>query len=859
MLQSFACASIVGVLSAGVISLFSMSVNAQEADGVADSSDAGRTLVARPNLEFFYRHDDNIYAQHDDEQSDSISGVTGNLNLESNWSRHSLTAGFGFESGRYAAYSSENYDDYWFSTEGRLDFTAATALVLGVDFSREHEERSSPDSDYSADGPTLYDSTAAHALFTHKDETLGWRVGVTREDLNFDNIQTRSGLEINNDDRDRILTGVGGRLSYLGNERIQPFVQLSLDDRDYKDDPDGNGFARDSDGYRLGVGATGWLTPAVRFDGYIGHLHQRYDDDRFDTVNALGLDASLNWRLSNRSALTLALSRSLEETTMRGAAGFLSTGLSAQLSHRISQNGTLRGGLSWGYEDYLDVGRDDEIFSALIGYRHAITPRVYLAADYTHTQRDSSLTRLGSIENGVLVASNSANVQSHSDFDNQMLMLTLGVRFYPVAEPPWQAGAVPVFFMDNSVASGGWYAGVLASREMARVGVFSPKGENGVDEGEYANSGLGRGIFIGYGTYYNRWYLGIEGDYEHSTTDIDHAKDKLGAQTIEVASGDSAGIDVRLGYALPGSNLVYVRLGRVRSEFDTYNAFSGSPAGAYDDTDTVWGSRYGIGADIPLSDRLFLRLDYSHANYDDYNVSYSDSLGKVGTTDYDPERSTFRVGLGWNMQETAVARVDTGLHEGFYGALLIGESALHSSASGIHRDQGGTSTFGGDFGSLGATSLNPLFGYAVAFNRWQLALEVEADALRSGWNHVRYPGGRNFSVEQKSRYGAGVRLGYRLNNGTLVFALAGVDRARFNTDWLKGENSNTAVARDDEVWGKRFGLGAEIPMGQRTVLRLDYSESDYDAYSFVTTQGQPDEMTFDNDRAQFRIGMSYFF
>lgn len=815
-----------------------------------------RDFKVSPVIEAVYRYDDNIYAQHDDERSDDVYGLKGSLNLESSWDRHRFAAGAGFDSGRYDTYSSEDYDDYWLSAEGRLDLTPGTRVLLGAGYSREHEERSSPDLSLVADDPTLYSSTEAHALLSHSAGDLGWRVGATYENLDFDDNETRSGLILNNDDRDREIIGVGTRLAFRGNQSVQPFVQLSLERRDYDQRVDDYGYERSSHGYRLGVGATARIRPGLGVEGFVGKLSQRYDDGRFDRVHDVALDARLDWQLSDRSLFNLNLTRSLEETSTAGAAGYLASTLSAQLNHRISPRGSVRAGVLWGYEDYLNIAREDELLSTSVGYHHVITPRVYLDASYTLTQRDSSLTRLGdALGQGV----NSANVQSYADFDNQILMMTLGVRFDPLNEPSLASDLAPLFYSQDAAMSAGFYAGVQAAREAFGAEVVGTRGEEGSDSGEFTDVGLGHGLFVGYGAWFGPWYLGVEGDYEQSGTKIEHAKGKSGSQTLEVVAEDSAGLDLRLGYGLPGNNLLYVRLGRVRHSLNTYNALTDYPEGAYDATDRQWGNRYGLGAEIPLNRQLFLRMDYSLTDFDSYSISYEDASGVASAAEYDPERSAFRIGLGWRPGGREAAVVDTRQHQGFYGGLLLGSSSLTSSATGTHRDRGGVSSFSGDFGVLGAGSLAPLIGYAWASGAWQIALELEAEALTADWRHERYPGGRNFNVEQKSRYGAGVRLGYRLDNGALLFALAGVDRARFNTDWIKGSNSDTVVERDDEVWGQRFGIGAELPLGERTVLRMDYSETDYDAYSFTTTQSQFDEMEFDNERSAFRLGLSHYF
>lgn len=396
-------------------------------------------------------------------------------------------------------------------------------------------------------------------------------------------------------------------------------------------------------------------------------------------------------------------------------------------------------------------------------------------------------------------------------------------------------------------------------RELINATVDGARGHSGTDLVDYGDEGNSGTLFVGHGRNLGLWYLGLEGSYADSNTAVNHYKTKDDAQSIELDAGPEYAIDARLGRHLPGQNLVYLRLGRSYRQVDTYNAVNNQPAGAHDDEKWRHGNRYGLGTDIPLSHNSFLRLDYGLTQSKAYDVSYTDNAGDPAQANYEPESRTFTLGLGWRPSTAPIAAVDTRQQQGFYAALMAGDNSLSSAADGIHNDGGTSSDFYGDFGGNGHLSLTPVIGYALEANPWQLALELEADALRDGWQHDRDPSGRDFGVEQQSNLAASARLGYRLNNGALMFATAGVDRARFKTTWDKGNNSENQVSRDDEVWGWHLGVGAELPLGERTALRLDYTETDYDDYSFTTEHGNADDMTFDNRRSHFRVGLNVYF
>ena len=80
---------------------------------------------------------------------------------------------------------------------------------------------------------------------------------------------------------------------------------------------------------------------------------------------------------------------------------------------------------------------------------------------------------------------------------------------------------------------------------------------------------------------------------------------------------------------------------------------------------------------------------------------------------------------------------------------------------------------------------------------------VPAESSTADWTHRKAPSGRNFSVEKKDTYGLGLRGGYQLRSGTLLYARADRVRTRFKTTWVKGGNRDNDVDRHDRSVGRR--------------------------------------------------------
>ncbi len=166
-------------------------------------------FTVRPEVAVSGIYDSNIFATPTDEVEDSIMLFAPTLAADSGWARHKLEFDLGGAFARYSSNDDEDYDDYWASTDGRYDLSDNTNLFGGLGYSHEHEDRGSPEDEQAGDEPTVYDSSRAHAGISHDWGKLGVRLGGTYEDLKFDDAGT-----LNNSDRDRALTGAGGRVSW---------------------------------------------------------------------------------------------------------------------------------------------------------------------------------------------------------------------------------------------------------------------------------------------------------------------------------------------------------------------------------------------------------------------------------------------------------------------------------------------------------------------------------------------------------------------------------------------------------------------------------------------------------------------
>jgi hypothetical protein len=804
-----------------------------------------------PQVTLSETYDDNIYAEPGNFTNrsypvdDFITTLSPSIQARSAWDKHSLTFDAGADIARYADHSSENVNDYYFGTEGRYDLSKTANVFGGVRFSHDHEDRGSEDAlgpGASAE-PTRYDEVQYHLGTEFKlGKHVTVRAGGAYTSLDFKDF----------DYRDRKLDSLGARVSYEINPTYNVFAQYATDNRTY----DLASTGRDSDGYRVAVGWGYNLGNKVQGELFVGHLSQNFENAAYADVSKPYFGANVTWKKNTLTQLSAFVDRTLDETILPGASSYLDTTVGGRIEHRLSAKTTALVRAAYTHSQFQGVDRLDRIGEAGIGLRHYVVPTVYLGFDYRMVTRDSNVLIADYARNQVFVSVGYTPARS---------------RDYAIF-PETTATAEPVVG-----GYSGFYAGAQIGHGALTTETWGPRDGGGFDTSDYGNFGESYALFAGWGKEINHWYLGLDVDGGNSNARWDHSKTpKPDSRTMYVAKDASYGMSARVGYLLDGG-LLYGKLGLVRTDFHTYyteNQYA--TTGAFNKDHSETGTRWGVGLEIPASSNLFVRMDYSHTTYPGYGVPYQTSGGGAITIeDFKVKDNVFGVGIGWRFdgERPALATLPPSKLQGFYVGGALGHDTLNTKLTGTQYDSGGTEgpyDFYGDFANSNAEG-GIFAGYGFTLNRIYLGLELEAEAANFGWYQERTvagEGGRDFAEEKRSSYGAGLRVGYILNNGSLLYARAGKVRSRFITTYNKGAGSGNPspwINRLDKLDGTRIGFGAEVPAYRNAFVRMDYSYTKYDSFSFVTTNGigsgtpNPDAMTFQDNENLFSLGLGLRF
>jgi len=356
-----------------------------------------------PTLDLEEAFDDNIFKADNGTVDDYILSLKPALSVNSQWSRHALNFLAGAETAFYADNDDENYTDYNFSADGRVDIRRDTHFEVDAGFSQNHEDRGSPDDANGVD-PGEYTRMEFGGSFSHRFNRVSIEPLFKASQLDYDDVRTSSGSTVNNDDRDRDEFSVGSRLGYMiVPDKYEAFVRFTYNQRDYDANLDDNGFNRDSDGFEAVVGTAIDFGGVTFGDVYVGYTQQKYDDAALKKIDGLVIGGSIFWNPTALTTINPFVTRSIEETTVGSASGYLNTTVGVNIDHELRRNFLLHGAIRFSSWEYEGVRRTDDYIKFSFGGEYLMSRYARLELTYELENRSSDAAGSDFTQNRVIL------------------------------------------------------------------------------------------------------------------------------------------------------------------------------------------------------------------------------------------------------------------------------------------------------------------------------------------------------------------------------------------------------------------------------------------------------------------------
>jgi hypothetical protein len=308
------------------------------------------------------------------------TGIRGNL--QSDWSRHSLTV-----NGEMTLEKNYHGGARDLSPEGRLnadlrlDLSDQTTAHITTGYSFTREDNDDPNAIGGAAeqaGVHEYDAGASieravgkvHALaaldasrFTYTDSTL------------------TDGTTVSNATRDR--TGIDGRLrlGYEVSPALIPYVEVATGHTFYDSKRDFYGYERSSQNYAARTGIQFDFGEKLRGELGTGYQLTDYEDSRLDNVGGLTFNGQLTWSPQRGTTIDTGLRTTVQDATVPGESGWVEYQLTSALAYEVRDNliGRLTAGAT--YRDFSRTVGDDVTWLAGTGLTWNINRYLDLTGD----------------------------------------------------------------------------------------------------------------------------------------------------------------------------------------------------------------------------------------------------------------------------------------------------------------------------------------------------------------------------------------------------------------------------------------------------------------------------------------------
>jgi hypothetical protein len=299
--------------------------------------------------------------------------VAPELQVQSNWSRHSLTADI---RGSYTDYADSDFTPSlnrpYFNSKinGRIDATRDTQIVLENRVLVTTDNPGSPN--LAAGLATLpIDTTVGGTLGVIQNfNRLSVTVKGTVDRSMYDASRLTDGETSGNADRNFDQYAGIARIGYELNPGFKPFVEVQQDTRLHDEEFDRSGLQRNSEGTSAKLGADIDLFGSLKGEIALGYLNRTYQDPTLPAISGMTADGALIWQPTALTTGKLTASSVVNESILPGVSGSFSRDVNLEVDHAFRRWLIANLMVGYGRDEYVGITRDDNRYFVAGGLQY---------------------------------------------------------------------------------------------------------------------------------------------------------------------------------------------------------------------------------------------------------------------------------------------------------------------------------------------------------------------------------------------------------------------------------------------------------------------------------------------------------
>lgn len=354
------------------------------------------SFIVSPRIDLGIGFNDNIFLTEEDGISDGYAIVRPSLRVNSDWSRHQLSATANGAFNRYLDYANRNEDNWNVGALGRLDVTNAARVTAEVQAGSRFETPFSGEAGAELATVSNYDYSLISLRGEYRLDRDRFAVAYNRNRFDFNDVDLGGLGVFNQASRSRTIDGLVGQAERALSPVTSIYGQFSYAHTRYDTLLAPGVVNRDSDGYRLVAGVNIDLPAFLRGTVAAGYTWRNYDSPVFRNVSGLSVDARLEYFPSELTTFTLRARRLVQDSAIAIDAAYFDNRLSLNVDHELLGNLILSAGGDLGRQDYVDSPNVIRLYRLNGRARYLLSRQIWanLGASYSHRDANTPTTVL---------------------------------------------------------------------------------------------------------------------------------------------------------------------------------------------------------------------------------------------------------------------------------------------------------------------------------------------------------------------------------------------------------------------------------------------------------------------------------